>query len=1001
MKVVGEKVSGNIELTQDKAKVSLYKDFTGNITFSKNGTVTAQENITLQGVIIAGSDRKGTLNFQESGTVAGDIGKVGSVINELSASGSGGKKVTLEGDVYTKELIIADDGEVELKKKLIAGNIIFKKAQSKLTITNESKTVKGTINGHSSGQGILSIGEGVYFIDESIGDKRTINKVLLSKNANVTFRSNIKTNNGMDLGEEATVIIKDNATNIEGAINGSKDGYGILTFAGKNTATITVDGEVGTTNSLKEINFVSGEIKFTKTVSHGDNKDFIFLNSIGAATVTFNDATNVGNNNFKNNSKTHIPTVVLGNSTEFTKEIANTKQINFQSSAGKTITINTKSSTFANITGEGTLDMKKDGAKISSVVSSGSLLNEVKFTGNGTITGSTYAKNIKAVAGKTATLGGIVYTENGLELLDATSTVSFLDNTTVDSQIKGGGIVEFKGTSTLNKNIGEQVNLVSEVKFLVASNVGLNSNIYSSKINLQGKIDVKQAVEMFGDIDANKATISLEQNALDVSGNITFEGENTINATIEDKNIGKIEASSVNYKNDSKLKVNISCVDRPTGGKSRTYVFLKNTGGVTGDRGIEVVADEGSCSKVTLDTTDTKGITLIQKDTAFQDISRALGRYGVSDAESISNAQALAFALEDTDAYDVVKVIGKTLASGDEKKFKRLMQGLENTNSAVDAIIPQVARLSHVSIARLEYLISPLRPPTVAVAAGDEDYKYGTWADPFYSTARQKAKSDFSGYKGESFGASFGVDSRLSSDLVLGVAFGMSNNKLSYKDIKDGDKAGINSSAFSVYGMKQINDRWYLSSVATLALSSVKRDTKKVSATGDYENVEGKYKTLSFSSEVIATYRQYIGNVAISPMGGLRYVGLNSTRYQETGSTAFQNLNVDIEAVGQLESIIGLKLSTSNIVLKGWQVMPNFNVSASYDIFGQPHSQKLMLGGIGKVATPVYKPARTLYNVGIGVNAAYESWEVALSYNTRISNKYLGHQGNFKLRLNF
>ena len=92
----------------------------------------------------------------------------------------------------------------------------------------------------------------------------------------------------------------------------------------------------------------------------------------------------------------------------------------------------------------GILEFTGEGSKVEGAVGEDTkLLKEVNFINNGVITGNVYAKNINVEESKKATLGGIVHAENGLRLRGATSIVSFLNNTTVDSQINGNGIVEF------------------------------------------------------------------------------------------------------------------------------------------------------------------------------------------------------------------------------------------------------------------------------------------------------------------------------------------------------------------------------------------------------------------------------------------------------------------------------------------------------------------------------------------------------------------------------
>jgi len=47
------------------------------------------------------------------------------------------------------------------------------------------------------------------------------------------------------------------------------------------------------------------------------------------------------------------------------------------------------------------------------------------------------------------------------------------------------------------------------------------------------------------------------------------------------------------------------------------------------------------------------------------------------------------------------------------------------------------------------------------------------------------------------------------------------------------------------------------------------------------------------------------------------------------------------------------------------------------------------------------KPNRTMFNVGLGVNARNGMMQYGIGYDAHIANKYVGHLGSIKVRVNF
>ena len=148
-------------------------------------------------------------------------------------------------------------------------------------------------------------------------------------------------------------------------------------------------------------------------------------------------------------------------------------------------------------------------------------------------------------------------------------------------------------------------------------------------------------------------------------------------------------------------------------------------------------------------------------------------------------------------------------------------------------------------------------------------------------------------------------------------------------------------------------------------------------------------------------YNYIMDQATLSPIGGLRYTRVNDGVYRETGSTNGQNFDVLSKPLNRLEVIMGARSALSNMDFNGISVTPEIHGFINHDLIGKKSKQSTRMSGAGELATNNAKLARTTFNVGLGLNAAYNAMEYGVSYDATMAKKYNGHQGTLKVRLNF
>ena len=359
-----------------------------------------------------------------------------------------------------------------------------------------------------------------------------------------------------------------------------------------------------------------------------------------------------------------------------------------------------------------------------------------------------------------------------------------------------------------------------------------------------------------------------------------------------------------------------------------------------------------------------------------------------------------------TDATDKTNIDIPTKADID--KAEETIARLTNKVTVVDSIENVITSVGDSLGVRAMSLAGnpgvPVETRTVSservtgLSAGDEHARFGAWFSPFFSKTTQKARKGAAGYKGEAYGASFGFDTRANDDMIIGAAFTTSNTELKHKDFKAGDKTKVNSLLFSIYGMQQITDNWFALGSATFGSNKIKNNEKRVFG-ADYQVANAKYSSMSFSGKTMFGYNFITEQATITPMAGIRYTRVNDGGYKESG-TAFQNLDVSTKASNKLEVIVGGRASGGTFDLNGLKVTPEIHGFINHNLVAKNAKTSIKLGSAELVGKS-HKPAKTTYNLGLGVNSEFGCMEYGASYDAQLANKHIGHQGSLKVRVNF
>lgn len=912
---------------------------------------------------------------------------------------------------------------------------------TELVLPDGSKVYAATLEAPTNNAGTLTFSGDAIFSAATGAQK--IDAINVNGNGKtVKLMKALQVNGVVTVDNGATLELNNNFNAAK--IIGKGANQGSLKFT--NTAAVTLTALVGDTsnggNALSAVEFNGRDVTFASKVEQGVNP-FNFT-AANAATVTFTANTDLSTAVFNNTSANGVThTVVINtaatafNGAKLGENAANGNGfINFQLDNAKNASLTGATiATGANFTtgtaNEGELEFNSANLiTANSAGVDGKALAKVTFTESGGIAAGTFAKQVIIAQGKTATLGGRVKSDD-FTLANAGSKVMFADGAIVDSIVKATtaneGLVEFAGSGTLNQNISAAGgNKVAQVKFAddVTKTLTLNADILSVDVQMRkGKVKLAKDVTVTGttvsaaatsfDLGSQKLTASTL--AMSGANNITFAATVNGNA-VTGGQIVVAQGGTLAYA--AGTAINVQAQDagslRPTGGATRTFTLIANNTGtaVTGANSLALanvaVTNTNPLTDWTAQIDANGGLVLVQEDNALEVLTDALGSAATQDQKD--NLKALTEAATGTDAEKVVAMMSNLVdANGKEinGKVTETMNRLTTTTTVTDNIAGTSGAVSNALGARLDSLAgiqqtgTPVAAAETGISAGEESARYGVWATPFYNQTVQKARKGAAGYKGTTFGGSFGFDTRANDDLIIGAAVTVANSEMKHKNFKSGDKTKVNSMLFSIYGMQQITDAWFVNGIATFGTNDVKNREKRVSGLTTYDTVRGNYTSMSFNGEVMFGYGIAMQQVAVTPMVGLRYSRVNDGGYTETGSTTGQNLKVNTKASNKLEAIIGARVSGGTFDVNGMNVTPEVHAFVNQDLIGKTSKPSITLAGAGNLSTKSRKPIKTVFNVGLGVMANYGMMEYGAGYDADIADKRVGHTGTLKIRVNF
>lgn len=667
---------------------------------------------------------------------------------------------------------------------------------------------------------------------------------------------------------------------------------------------------------------------------------------------------------------------------------------------------------------EGTVNINNNGNVALNLGAEGSELKAVNINGNATLHENVWSKDVAIAAGATATVRNSI-AGSGALTLNNNSVANFTGDTAnlnilVAAAGAGQGTLTFSNSANINANIGTAAKRLNNVDFVGTSAtdiVDINANIFANNINVGAQtIRAKQNIELNGATSFNNGSnIDLGTNKITLkNGNSRIVGASGLNVTLDaNKVTGSIivdatgGATNLDFTNATALSINVNDSFAMLPASDETYTLISTANGGTITPIAANIAKVSSTGNNFVEWS-LNGNSLVRKNVAGSFLTNTLG---TGDKELLQDALQFVNAGNKGKAAEYAS----ELARMDNNRLKESIERSSEQNSvhAVE-IASSLLESTNAAINNRMGAFSNHPQPGVqlasqgvsGVAAGEGDHTmYGAWVSPFYNQTTQKARGSRAGFKSSTYGATLGFDTQANADLTVGVAGTYAKSDVKHKNFKSGDKTKGDTFAFSIYGIQQLTNNWFLQGHAAYATTRMKNSEKRITATTS-ETARSEFDVTSYNAELLAGFNYSMGEAVVTPLVGASYTRINNSGYTETGTTN-QNLTVSSKATNKFDAVVGLR-GQMTTEMNGINVTPEIHGFVRHDLIGKDSRTTAKISGMANSLTPKSaKAIKTTFNVGLGVNAVSGMYEYGAGYDLFAANKTIGHQGTLKVRVNF
>lgn len=622
--------------------------------------------------------------------------------------------------------------------------------------------------------------------------------------------------------------------------------------------------------------------------------------------------------------------------------------------------------------------------------------------------------------------GKVILNNNSLSGAINLSTGSMLDgsNGTLNGNVTGNGDV-IVGQSSLSSSIGLSGNNVGTVTFTPAEH-RLGSDIFGTKVIADNSSLILDKSVQIANLSAQNLTLTPNSNSLSLPSGGDLSGLTTLNLTVTSLASNTTPYINVTSGNLhlSNLRINITdsigvgssgaqmrfiggandYVGTPdiVGSRIATWTYNNKTGILSAafdkaaiDKvvyelkkeisGVENYFDEGNTGDAAL------AMDLIANATPEE------AKEIVAELQSVSQDVAQSATFNDATLDNVRNIIDQQTNNyfNDTQNEDLLAQADLGVSAGEEEDKSRRVWISKTKTGRVDAISDPAKFSKFRLT--------GLSASGFGGFSDLGVIKGASGNRTKTYGATTGIDTRISERWMAGGAFTYTENNVAMHNALTGSTYSTKSWVATLYGLYNITNSWSLRAGLSCGKNTSINNAKRlVRLPGVRMIAYAKYNSRFLSPDVSMSYRISLPKkINFVPSIGLQYTYTISDPYTEVGA---KPLNMTVKKrpeTGVLSGNIGLSFSTF-FKIGETLIKPEIHGSFKRALRGRnPTTHSKIDGAARFIETKTHPTKKVIYSVGGSVTVATsKTLDLGVGYDASLAEKFIGHRGSLKVRIN-
>ncbi len=628
---------------------------------------------------------------------------------------------------------------------------------------------------------------------------------------------------------------------------------------------------------------------------------------------------------------------------------------------------------YATITNRGTMELNRVVMTGNSVNASFMALGGAIFTGGNAETNikNSFFYNNQASGGSFAPTGGVAHNQGTMNI----SGSRFEENSAgeggaIYNEHTHGSRLEISDSVFINNKAslkGGAIGGAGNSSLTLSGNNIFQGNTAAGKLNdihndsmltiSSGHTSFTGGIDGNGEINVNDAEVTLASTASVSGGSISFNGNSKLNVGIKDTSeYASIKADELNIEDGAKLNLIVNS-DTEIG----SYDILQS-GHIEGKFDVSnnlynfALNDDGSLLYSGKKTeTEIAGALNTSKNNA-----------GLINAFTNGHGSNQSF-------NDIADYINTSLQNGSDSG--KIVDGAyalapDAAPLARTAATEHSSQVFNAVSSRLSGgVVSGILP---GMSAGDGIFDKGaSWVQMLANKSKLDDNSKTHGFDVKSGGVAMGFEKAVGDNRKAGVGYAYTQSDVE-GFLRDTD---IDTHTIFIYGEYKPS-KWYLNAVASYSFAGYKEHKNAYGRI-----VKSKYDTDTLGLQLMSGYELNVGNVDVTPEGGMRYARIDRDAYTDTLGQEVSSRTMDV-----LTAVAGARVAKNFTTCGGTNWQPEARLALTYDIISDTDNA---LVGLSNNSSYVINGDR-LHRLGLEIGAGF-----SVEVNDRIEAEF-GYEGQFR-----